>query len=352
EYTQLLYVPKHAPFDMWDRDARRGVKLYVKRVFIMDDAEQMLPSYLRFVRGVIDSADLPLNVSRELLQESRDVKAIREGSTKRILSLLEDLAENKKEDYATFWTEFGQVLKEGTGEDSANIERIAKLLRFASSNEDSDAQTVTLADYVSRFKEGQDKIYYVTADSYTAGRNSPHLEIFRKKGIEVLVLWDRVDEWMLSHLREFDGKQLVSVAKGGLDLEALADEQEKKHQTEVAEQFKPLVERLQEALKDRVKEVRVTLRLVDSPSCVVVGHNDLSPHLQRMLKAAGQAAPNVLPVLEINPEHALVKRVQSATDESFSEWANLLFEQAMLADGAQLPDPTAFVRRVNHLLLG
>jgi molecular chaperone HtpG len=352
EYTQLLYVPKHAPFDMWDRDARRGVKLYVKRVFIMDDAEQMLPSYLRFVRGVIDSADLPLNVSRELLQESRDVKAIREGSTKRILSLLEDLAENKKEDYATFWTEFGQVLKEGTGEDSANIERIAKLLRFASTHEDSDAQTVTLADYVSRFKEGQDKIYYVTADSYTAGRNSPHLEIFRKKGIEVLVLWDRVDEWMLSHLREFDGKQLVSVAKGGLDLEALADEQEKKHQTEVAEQFKPLVERLQEALKDRVKEVRVTLRLVDSPSCVVVGQNDLSPHLQRMLKAAGQAAPNVLPVLEINPEHALVKRVQSATDESFNEWANLLFEQAMLADGAQLPDPTAFVRRVNHLLLG
>ncbi len=352
EYTQLLYVPKHAPFDMWDRDARRGVKLYVKRVFIMDDAEQMLPSYLRFVRGVIDSADLPLNVSRELLQESRDVKAIREGSTKRILSLLEDLAENKKEDYATFWTEFGQVLKEGTGEDSGNIERIAKLLRFASTHEDSDAQTVTLADYVSRFKEGQDKIYYVTADSYTAGRNSPHLEIFRKKGIEVLVLWDRVDEWMLSHLREFDGKQLISVAKGGLDLEALADEQEKKHQTEVAEQFKPLVERLQESLKERVKEVRVTLRLVDSPSCVVVGQNDLSPHLQRMLKAAGQAAPNVLPVLEINPEHALVKRVQSATDESFNEWANLLFEQALLADGAQLPDPTAFVRRVNHLLLG
>jgi len=352
EYTQLLYIPKHAPFDMWDRDARRGVKLYVKRVFIMDDAEQMLPSYLRFVRGVIDSADLPLNVSRELLQESRDVKAIREGSTKRILSLLEDLAENKKEDYATFWTEFGQVLKEGTGEDSANIDRIAKLLRFASTHEDSDAQTVTLADYISRFKDGQDKIYYVTADSYTAGRNSPHLEIFRKKGIEVLVLWDRVDEWMLSHLREFDGKQLVSVAKGGLDLEALADEQEKKHQTEVAEQFKPLVERLQESLKDRVKEVCVTLRLVDSPSCVVVGQNDLSPHLQRMLKAAGQAAPNVLPVLEINPEHALVKRIQSATDESFGEWANLLFEQAMLADGAQLPDPTAFVRRVNNLLLG
>jgi molecular chaperone HtpG len=352
EYTQLLYVPKHAPFDMWDRDARRGVKLYVKRVFIMDDAEQMLPSYLRFVRGVIDSADLPLNVSRELLQESRDVKAIREGSTKRILSLLEDLAENKKEDYATFWTEFGQVLKEGTGEDAANLERIAKLLRFASTKDDSDAQTVTLEEYVSRMKEGQDKIYFVTADSYTAGRNSPHLEIFRKKGIEVLVMWDRVDEWMLSHLREFDGKKLVSVAKGGLDLEALADEEEKKHQTEVAEQFKPLVERLQESLKDRVKEVRVTLRLVDSPSCVVVGQNDLSPHLQRMLKAAGQEAPNVLPVLEINPEHDLVKRVQSASDASFNDWASLLFEQALLADGASLPDPTAFVRRVNHLLLG
>jgi molecular chaperone HtpG len=351
EYTQLLYVPKHAPFDMWDRDARRGVKLYVKRVFIMDDAEQMLPSYLRFVRGVIDSADLPLNVSRELLQESRDVRAIREGSTKRILSLLEDMAENKKDDYAIFWTEFGQVLKEGTGEDASNLERIAKLLRFASTKEDSDAQTVTLDEYVSRMKEGQDKIYFVTADSYTAGRNSPHLEIFRKKGIEVLVLWDRVDEWMLSHLREFDGKKLVSVAKGGLDLEALADEEEKKHQTEVAEQFKPLVERLQESLKDRVKEVRVTLRLVDSPSCVVVGQNDLSPHLQRMLKAAGQEAPNILPVLEINPEHALVKRVQSASDESFNDWASLLFEQALLADGSTLPDPTAFVRRVNQLLL-
>ena len=352
EYTQLLFIPKHAPFDMWDRDARRGVKLYVKRVFIMDDAEQLLPSYLRFVRGVIDSADLPLNVSREILQESRDVKVIRDGSAKRILSLLEDLAENRKEDYATFWAEFGQVLKEGTGEDSANLERIAKLLRFASTKDDSDAQIVTLADYVSRMKEGQDKIYYVTAESYMGGKNSPHLEIFRKKGIEVLIMWDRVDEWMLSHLREFDGKQLVSVAKGGLDLEALGDEEEKKHQTEVAEKFKPLVERLQETLKDRVKEVRVTARLVDSPSCVVVGQNDLSPHLMRMLKAAGQEAPNVLPALEINPEHPLVARVQAASDETFADWAALLFEQAMLADGSQLPDPSAFVKRVNQLLLG
>ena len=351
EYTQLLYLPKHAPFDLWDRDARRGVKLYVKRVFIMDDAEQLLPSYLRFVRGVIDSADLPLNVSREILQESRDVKAIREGSTKRILSMLEDLAENKKEEYAAFWTEFGQVLKEGTGEDHANLERIAKLLRFASTHDASDAQIVTLAEYVARMKEGQDKIYYVTADSYTAGRNSPQLEIFRKKGIEVLVLWDRVDEWMLSHLREFDGKQMVSVAKGGLDLEALADEAEKKHQTEVAEQFKPLVDRLQENLKDRVKEVRVSSRLVDSPSCVVVGQNELSPHLQRMLKAAGQDAPNVLPVLEINPEHGLVKRLQAVSEEAFADWASLLLDQALLADGSQLPDPSAFVKRINQLLL-
>jgi molecular chaperone HtpG len=352
EYTQLLFIPKHAPFDMWDRDARRGVKLYVKRVFIMDDAEQLLPSYLRFVRGVIDSADLPLNVSREILQESRDVKVIADGSAKRILSLLENMAEERNDDYALFWAEFGQVLKEGTGEDPANQERIAKLLRFASTKDESDAQVVGLADYVARMKEGQDKIYYVTADSYVAGKNSPHLEIFRKKGIEVLVMWDRVDEWMLSHLRAFDGKQLVSVAKGGLDLEALADEQEKKHQSEVAEQFKPLVERLQETLKDRVKEVRVTARLVDSPSCVVVGQNELSPHLLRMLKAAGQEPPSSLPVLEINPDHPLVARVQAASDDVFADWASLLLEQAMLADGSQLPDPTAFVRRVNQLLLG
>lgn len=265
EYTQLLYVPKHAPMDLWDRDGRRGVKLYVKRVFIMDDADQLLPSYLRFVRGVIDSADLPLNVSREILQESRDVRAIREGSAKRILSLLEDLAENRQDDYAAFWAEFGQVLKEGAGEDQANQERIAKLMRFASTHSGDQAQTVSFADYVARMKEGQDKIYYVTADTFAAASNSPHLEIFRKKGIEVLLLSDRVDEWMLSYLREFDGKSLVSVAKGGLDLAELADEEEKKHQAEVAEDFKPLVERLQKTLEDQVKEVRVTLRLVDSP---------------------------------------------------------------------------------------
>jgi len=351
EYTQLLYVPKHAPFDLWDREGRRGVKLYVKRVFIMDDAEQLLPSYLRFVRGVIDSADLPLNVSREILQESRDVRAIREGSAKRVLSLLEDLAENKAEDYAAFWTEFGQVLKEGAGEDAGNLERIAKLLRFASTHSGDAAQTVSFADYVARMKEGQDKIYYVTADSFAAASNSPHLEIFRKKGIEVLLLSDRVDEWMLSYLREFDGKSLVSVAKGGLDLAELADEDEKKRQSEVAETFKPLVERLQKALENQVKEVRVTLRLVDSPACVVVGQNELSPHLLRMLKAAGQEAPDVKPVLEINPEHALIARVRDADDAEFEQWARLLLDQALLAEGAQIADPAAFVKRLNGLLL-
>lgn len=328
-----------------------GVKLYVKRVFIMDDAEQLLPSYLRFVRGVIDSADLPLNVSREILQESRDVRAIREGSAKRVLSLLEDMAENKAEDYATFWTEFGQVLKEGTGEDAANRERIARLLRFASTHDGEQAQTVSFADYVGRMKDGQDKIYYVTADTFTAAANSPHLEIFRKKGIEVLLLSDRVDEWMLSYLREFDGKSLVSVAKGGLDLAELADEEEKKRQSEVAETFKPLVERLQQALAEQVKEVRVTQRLVDSPACVVVGQNELSPHLLRMLKAAGQEAPEVKPVLEINPDHALVARIRDASDAEFGDWAALLLDQALLAEGAQIADPAAFVKRLNGLLL-
>ncbi|HEU0231379.1 MAG TPA: molecular chaperone HtpG [Burkholderiaceae bacterium] len=352
EYTQLLFVPKHAPMDLWDRDGRRGVKLYVKRVFIMDDAEQLLPTYLRFVRGVIDSADLPLNVSREILQESRDVRAIRDGSAKRILSLLEDLADNKAEQYTEFWGQFGQVLKEGVGEDMANKERIAKLLRFASTRNDSSAQSVSLAEYVAAMKEGQDKIFYVSADSHAAASNSPHLEIFRKKGLEVLLLSDRVDEWMLSYLRDFEGKSLVSVAKGGLDLDKLADEEEKKHQTEVAETFKPLVERLKTSLGDKVKDVRVTLRLVDSPACVVVDENELSPHLLRMLKAAGQDAPEVKPILEINPEHAIIARAKGAQDADFGEWALLLLDQAMLAEGAQLADPAAFVKRVNRLLLG
>lgn len=271
EYTQLLYVPKHAPFDLYDREAKRGVKLYVKRVFIMDDAEQLLPSYLRFVRGVIDSSDLPLNVSREILQESRDVKLIRDGAAKRVLSMLEDIAENRPDDYMAFWAEFGQVLKEGLGEDQANQQRIAKLVRFASTHNNQATQIVSLVDYVARMKEGQDKIYYVVADSFANAKSSPHLEIFRQKGIEVLLLSDRVDEWMLTYFREFDGKSLVSVAKGGLDLENLSNEDEKKQQEEVAQELKPLVERLQVALAERVKEVRVTARLVDSPSCVVVG---------------------------------------------------------------------------------
>ncbi|WP_442593245.1 molecular chaperone HtpG [Parapusillimonas sp. JC17] len=352
EYTQLLYVPKRAPLDLWDREGRRGVKLYVKRVFIMDDAEQLLPAYLRFVRGVIDSADLPLNVSREILQESRDVRVIREGSSKRVLSLLEDLAENKTEDYTVFWEQFGQVLKEGTGEDPSNRERIAKLLRFASTHNDSPAQTVSLADYVSRMKEGQDKIYYVSAETYSAASNSPHLEIFRKKGLEVLLLSDRVDEWMLSYLREFEGKPLASIAKGGLDLDSLADEEEKKHQAEVAETFKPLVERLKTALEGKVKDVRVTGRLVDSPACVVVDEHELSPHLLRMLQAAGQSAPEVKPILEINPEHGLIGKVQAASDDAFNEWAQVLLDQAMLAEGGGLADPAAFVKRMNKLLMG
>lgn len=351
EYTQLLYVPKRAPFDMWDRDAKRGVQLYVKRVFIMDDAEQLLPNYLRFVRGVIDSADLPLNVSREILQESRDVRAIRDGSARRILSLLEDLAENQAEKYAEFWQTFGQVLKEGVGEDATNKERIAGLMRFASTHADSAVQDVSFADYIARMKEGQDKIYYVTADSYSAAKHSPHLEVFAKKGIEVLLLSERVDEWMLSFLTEFDGKPLVSVAKGGLDLAELENEEEKQKHEKVAEEFKPLVERLQTTLGEKVKEVRVTSRLVDSPACVVVDENEMSPHLLRMLQAAGQPAPDVKPILEINPEHSLISRISQAGDADFGDWAALLLDQAMLAEGAALDEPAAFVQRMNRLLL-
>lgn len=351
EYTQLLYIPKRAPFDLWDRDAKRGVKLYVKRVFIMDDAEQLLPNYLRFVRGVIDSADLPLNVSREILQESRDVRAIRDGSARRVLSLLEDLAENEPDKYTQFWQTFGQVLKEGVGEDTSNKERIAGLLRFASTHNDSSVQDVSLNDYIGRMKEGQDKIYYVTADSYAAAKHSPHLEVFRKKGIEVLLLSERVDEWMLSFLTEFDGKTLVSVAKGGLDLAELADEEEKQKQEKVAEELKPLVERLEKTLGEKVKSVRVTGRLVDSPACVVVDEHEMSPHLLRMLQAAGQPTPDVKPILEINPDHQLVRRISEVDEADFEDWATLLLEQAMLAEGALLDEPAAFVQRLNRLLL-
>jgi molecular chaperone HtpG len=346
EYTQLLYIPSKAPFDLWNRDKRGGVKLYVKRVFIMDDAEALMPVYLRFVKGVIDSADLPLNVSRELLQESRDVKAIREGSTKRVLTMLEDLAENQKERYAKFWQDFGAVLKEGVGEDNTNRERLAKLLRFASTHADAD---VSFADYAGRMKEGQEAIYYITADTLAAAKSSPQLEIFRKKGIEVLLLTDRVDEWMLSHLYEFDGKPLQSVAKGAVDLGALQDDGEKQQAEQAAEAIKPVIERLKAVLKDRAKDVRVTGRLVESPACLVVEEGDMSAHLARLLKQAGQQAPATQPILEVNAEHPLVKRLES--DPRFDDLAHLLFDQAWLAEGGQLEDPAAHVRRVTRLLL-
>ena len=350
EYTQLLYVPAKVPFDLWNRDKRGGVKLYVKRVFIMDDAEALMPVYLRFVKGVIDSADLPLNVSRELLQESRDVKAIREGSTKRVLGMLESLADNEdaaeKAKYAAFWKDFGVVLKEGVGEDHANQERLVKLLRFASTHAD---EGVSFADYASRMKEGQETIYYITADSLAGAKSSPQLEIFRKKGIEVLLLTDRVDEWMLSHLYEFDGKPLQSVAKGSVDLGSLQDEAEKKQAEEAATAFKPLLDRLKEVLKERAKDVRVTTRLVDSPACLVVEEGDMSGHLARLLKQAGQSAPKSLPTLEVNAEHALVKRLDGSAH--FDDLANILFDQALLAEGGQLEDPAAYVKRVNALLV-
>ncbi len=346
EYTQLLYVPAKAPFDLWNRDKRGGVKLYVKRVFIMDDAEALMPVYLRFVKGVIDSADLPLNVSRELLQESRDVKAIREGSTKRVLSMLEDLAANQKEQYGAFWKEFGAVLKEGMGEDHANKERLAKLLRFASTQADDG---VSFDDYIARMKEGQDAIYYITADTLAAAKSSPQLEIFRKKGIEVLLLTDRVDEWMLSHLYEVEGKSLQSVAKGAVDLGKLQDDEEKKQAEAAAESFKPVLERLKTALTERAKDVRVTSRLVDSPACIVVEEGDMSAHLARLLKQAGQQAPSTKPILEVNPQHALVKRLES-DDARFDDLAQILFDQALLSEGGQLEDPAAYVQRVNRLL--
>lgn len=350
EYTQLLYIPSKAPFDLWNRDKRGGVKLYVKRVFIMDDAEALMPVYLRFVKGVIDSADLPLNVSRELLQESRDVKAIREGCTKRVLSMLESLATSEEEaeraKYAAFWKDFGSVLKEGIGEDHANQERLAKLCRFASTYAD---EGVSLTDYVSRMKEGQEAIYVITADSLAAAKSSPQLEIFRKKGIEVILLTDRVDEWMLSHLYEFDGKPLQSVAKGAIDLGKLQDETEKKQAEEAATAFKPVLDKLKDALKDRAKDVRLTTRLVDSPACLVVEEGDMSAHLARLLKQAGQAAPKALPTLEVNAEHAIIKRLQETP--KFDEWAHILFDQALLAEGGQLEDPSGYVRRVNALLM-
>lgn len=369
EYTQLLYVPAKAPFDLWNRDKKAGVKLYVKRVFIMDDAEALMPTYLRFVKGVIDSSDLPLNVSRELLQESRDVRAIREGSTKRVLGMLEDLAKHDKhtageegadgvtdvvsdEDkakegkYTAFYAEFGAVLKEGLGEDFGNRERLAKLLRFASTQ--SDAVTVSFADYKARMKEGQDAIYYITADTLAAAKNSPQLEVFKKKGIEVLLMTDRVDEWALNYLQDFDGTPLQSVAKGAVDLGKLQDEAEKKAAEEAAEAFKPLLAKLKEALKDKADDVRATTRLVDSPACLVVQDDGMSTQLARMLKQAGQQAPESKPVLEVNPDHALVKKLDGSVH--FHDLAHILFDQALLAEGGLPEDPAAYVKRVNALL--
>ncbi len=352
EYIELLYLPAKAPFDLWERERKQGVKLYVRRVFIMEDTEKLMPHYLRFVRGVIDSADLPLNVSRELLQSSKDIDAIRAGCVKKVLGLLEDLAEKETEKYQGFWTEFGSVLKEGVGEDFSNRDRIAKLLRFASTHQESDEQTVSLGDYVSRMKEGQKHIYYITADTTAAARHSPHLEIFAKKGVEVLLLTDRVDEWMLSYLTEFEGKKLSSVAKGALDLDELADAEEKKEQEKVEEALKPVVERVKTVLAEKVKEVRVTHRLTDSPSCLVVDEYGMSTHLERLLKQAGQKVDSSKPILELNPEHELVKRLdREQSEDRFADLSALLFEQALLAEGGQLADPAQFVKRMNKLLL-
>jgi molecular chaperone HtpG len=347
EYTQLLFIPAKAPMDMFNRDKAAGVKLYVKRVFIMDDAQALMPTYLRFVKGVVDSSDLPLNVSRELLQESRAVKAIREGCTKRVLGMIEDLAANDAGKFKAFYAEFGAVLKEGLGEDFANRERLAKLLRFASST--TDTVSVGFADYKARMKEGQDAIYYITADTLAAAKNSPQLEIFRKKGIEVLLMADRVDEWALNYLNEFDGTPLQSVAKGAVDLGKLQDEDEKKAAEEAQTQFKPILDKLKEALKDKAKDVRATTRLVDSPACLVVQDGDMSTQLARMLKQAGQAVPESKPILEINAQHPLVKKLESG--EHFDDLAHILFDQALLAEGGMPNDPAAYVRRVNALLV-
>ena len=352
EYISLLYVPSKAPFDLYERERSHGIKLYVRRVFILEDAEKLMPQYLRFVRGVIDSADLPLNVSREILQHSKDIDAIKAASVKKVLGLLEDLAENKQDQYQAFWDEFGRVLKEGPGEDFTNKEKIAGLLRFASTNLDSEAQVVGFKDYIGRMKEGQEAIYYITADSFAAAKHSPHLEIFRKKGIEVLLLSDRVDEWMLGGLTEFDGKKLQSIAKGDLDLGKLEDEAEKEAKKQVEDAAKDLIERVKATLGDQVKEVRVTHRLTDSPACLVAGEHDLSGNLERMLKAAGQKTPESKPTLEINPSHVLVERLKSEKDEArFNDLAHVLFDQALLAEGGQLNDPASFVKRMNSLLV-
>nr|MBP7954041.1 molecular chaperone HtpG [Nitrosomonas sp.] len=354
EYTQLLYIPSRAPFDLFDRDHRRGVKLYVQRVFIMDDAEKLLPNYLRFIRGVIDSNDLPLNVSREILQESKDIDSIRAGVVKKVLGLIEDLANNEddaeNQKFKTFYREFGQVLKEGVGEDFANRDRIAKLLRFVTTQSDSDEPSIALNTYIQRMKDGQEKIYYVTADSLKAARSSPHLEVFRKKNIEVLLLSDRIDEWLVTNLSEFEGKSLQSVAKGGLDLGNLEDDAEKEEQKKEADAYQELIEKMKTTLSEQVKDVRVTFRLTESPACLVADTYDMGGNLERLLKSAGQKIQHAKPILEINPHHPMIQRLKSE-EENFTDWSHLLFDQALLAEGGQLEDPVAFVKRLNELLL-
>jgi molecular chaperone HtpG len=352
EYTSLLYVPARAPFDLWHRDAARGVKLYVRRVFIMDDAEQFLPLYLRFIKGVVDSADLPLNISREMLQQDPSIDTIRTGLTRRALDMLAKLAKDDPTKYAAFWKEFGAVLKEGPAEDASNRERIAKLLRFSSTHTDKEEQDVSLEEYVARMKEGQTSIYYVIADGFGAAKSSPHIEILRKKGIEVLLLSDRVDEWLMDHLHEFDGKSFRNVSRGDLDLGAVQTEDEKKSQETLSKEHGAIVERLKGALGDRVSDVRVTARLTDSPACLVLGEHDMGAQMRRILEAAGQKVPTTKPVLEVNPTHPLLTRLNSTSDEAaFGDLSLLLLDQATLADGGQLPEPAAFVQRLNRVLL-
>ena len=350
EYTSLLYIPARAQFDLYDREPRHGIKLYVQRVFIMEDSEKLLPRYLRFVRGLIDSNDLPLNVSREILQGSKVIDSIRSGSTKKVLGMLEKLVKNDPDKYQKFWQEFGRVLKEGPAEDFANREKIAKLLRFATTHTDAEEQTVSLDDYIARMQEGQDKIYYIAADTHAAAKHSPHLEIFRKKGIEVLLLSDRVDEWLTSHLMEYDGKKLQSVAKGELDLgddEASEEELEKK-----AKGAEKLLKRMKDALKDKAEDVRVTNRLTDSPACIVLNEQDMAMHMQRILKEAGHELPSSKPILEINPDHPIVKKLGSEkSKQKFTDWSDILFDQALLAEGGQLDDPASFVAKLNKMLV-
>lgn len=351
EYTSLLYIPARAPFDLWDREARHGIKLYVQRVFIMDDAEQLMPNYLRFVRGVVDSNDLPLNVSREILQHNKTIDSMRAGSVKKILDTLQTMAKKDEEKYTKFWGEFGNVMKEGPAEDHANQQKIAKLLRFATTDNDSSEQTVSLDQYIERMKEGQEAIYYITADTHTAAKNSPHLEVFRKKGIEVLLLSDRVDEWLVSSLQNYSEKPLQAVTRGELNLGDVEDEQEKEQQKAAEENFKALVEKAQEILTDKVSEVRITHRLTNSPACLVTGEHDMNANLERILKAAGQDVPTSKPILELNPEHPLIIRLKAEEGERFDELSNLLFDQALLSEGGQLEDPAGFVQRLNKLLM-